>query len=53
MIPKDMWLFEIPRVFTIAIHWEDSDNVEKENIMKVFQIIRPILKLSSFLTLSE
>jgi len=28
MIPKDMNLFEIPKVFSLAIQWEDSNNVE-------------------------
>jgi hypothetical protein len=25
--PKDMWLFELPKVYSLAIHWADSDNV--------------------------
>lgn len=53
MIPKDMWLFEIPKIFTLAIQWEDSDNPDKTQIASVFKIIRPILRLSTFFTLSN
>ena len=53
MIPKDMWLFELPKVFSIAIHWADSDNVTREELLAIFSVIRPVLDIGEFLTISN
>jgi len=44
-----MNLYSEPDVFTFAIHWVTPDNVERDEIKKIFQLVSPLIDTQQFM----
>ena len=51
--PKQMNLFSDPNVFTFAIHWVETDDVDRDNITKVFKFITPLIDTTQFMKIES
>ena len=50
MKTHDQWLLDLPTIFTFAFTWENDENVEKEQLEKVYKLVRPLLDVRNILT---
>lgn len=47
--PKQMNIMSDPKVFTFAIHWLQPDDVERDDVKRVFQFITPMVDIKLFM----
>mmetsp|Transcript_15921 Transcript_15921/g.17663 ORF Transcript_15921/g.17663 Transcript_15921/m.17663 type:complete len:133 (+) Transcript_15921:1220-1618(+) len=51
--PKSMELLSSPDVFTLAFHWIDPDEADRDKIQRIFNMISPVINTNEFMRVGE